>query len=152
MITKTKTSSINDQREPGSSSKNKKSNNEEMRLPCDVCKFVARTDSELNRHLENIHRFVRVNRQRNAFTKEERKKNGLCFQWNNGSCRFDEFCKFAHDEIPQCYYDGRCTKTDCRFYHNQQKHETPAPFLYRRGLQNNHFQNQRRNMGERLRR
>ena len=112
-----------------------------------MCNFTAKSDRELNIHLENTHRFTRVSRQKFGFSDEERKMNGRCFQWNFSKCRYLDECKFSHEEIPTCHYDGRCTRDDCRFFHTKPKTDISNPFLYRRGLQNNPFQNQGRHMG-----
>ena len=148
MRTKTKPSTDKSRREFVSNNTDKrKSNVQEANFSCDVCDFTAMSDRELNGHLERVHRFKRVNRQGTGYSQEERRNNGLCFHWNNGNCRFQESCKFAHDEIPQCQFDGRCTRNNCHFFHTKQKNEDSPPFLYRRGLQNNPVHNQRRHLG-----
>ena len=136
-----------------SSDENKKASgpiykeNTRSNFPCDVCNFSAGSDQELNRHLESMQRFARVSRQRSPYTQEERKQNGLCFHWNNGDCRFQELCRFAHEEIPQCHFDGRCRRENCHFFHSQPKTPSPAPFLSRRGLQRKPLHSQRRQPG-----
>ena len=39
-------------------------------FPCDMCKFVAEDDFELNRHLEIMHGFRRVNKKISGYAKD----------------------------------------------------------------------------------
>ena len=134
----------------GSEYKNKSvptnGNHKSPTFPCDMCNFNANNDRELNNHLENTHKFNRVFRRRTGYSMEERKLNGICIHWNNGSCQCEELCKFAHEEIPQCFFDILCRRENCKFFHTQQSPQSGAqrfPFLSKRGLQNPHF-NQRK--------
>ena len=119
----------------------------EQNFQCDICPFVAHNDKDLNRHLENEHSFTKVNR-RKIYTNEERKQNGICFHWNNGYCQFQELCRFAHEEIPQCYFDVQCRRQNCRFFHTKHNQSGHMPrFLYNRSLQHQ-YQDQKRHMEE----
>ena len=47
-------------------------------FPCDICQFVARSDRDLGNHLEEVHRFARINRQQEGVSRTERRNNGFC--------------------------------------------------------------------------
>ena len=108
---------------------------------CDICNYKANGETELNQHLENKHRFSRVERKRiSGYSKEEREYNGVCVFWNNGNCKFEDRCKYSHEEIPQCNFDGYCRNSGCRYFHslpNVKPQASKSPFLFNRGLQNN---------------
>ena len=75
-------------------------------ISCDLCRFVSKDHYELDRHLEIMHGFMRVNNKKNSISNGER-------------------------NIPQCYYDGYCRNSNCRFFHSK-----PSSFLGRRSLFN----------------
>ena len=126
--------------------------NKGVKYPCDMCSFSAPSDEVLRTHLEKNHQFTRMERRRTGYSQEERKRNGVCVFFNRGNCTFEDFCRFAHEEKPQCHFDGHCRNSNCRFLHTKQNQSTPvgssktpvgsskSPFLYRRGLQNNPLQ------------
>ena len=116
-------------------------------FPCDVCSYMAYSEQDLNRHLQNSHSFTRVSRKRTGHSNEERKMNGICIYWNNGFCQYEKLCRFSHVEIPQCHFDGQCRNVNCRFFHTKPNSQVPAkPFLGRRSLQNNPNQSQWRHV------
>ena len=52
------------------------------------------------------------------FSREERKVNGFCLYWNKGSCHYEEFCRFLHEESPLCYFQEKCRRIEsCRYFH-----------------------------------
>ena len=148
MRTKPKPSREDNRRRSEPSDKNKnKSTPKDTTFPCDVCNHIAKNERDLDTHLENIHKFCRVNKQRKDYSQDERRMNGRCLNWNNNRCRFLDACKFAHEEIPQCHFDGRCSKNNCRFFHKQPKSDGPSSFLYPGGPRNHPYQSQGRNLG-----
>ena len=118
---------------------------------CDICRYSASSKPELNRYLENHHRFENVNNGgRRMYPNIERKNNGLCFFWNNGNCKFEEFCRFSHEEIPRCRFDEKCRNNNCKYFHTVSNDRSFAvPFLYNRSLNQNPspYQHQRRQFG-----
>ena len=120
-----------------------------VNFPCGECNFVAGSDSELNNHLGTQHKFTRVNGNRSGYSTEDRKRNGICYFWNNGSCNFEDRCRYSHEEMPFCRFDGYCRNNKCRFFHVKSNPSADSSsFLYRRGLQNNPYQNQGRHFRE----
>ena len=58
------------------------------------------------------------NERPHIYTKEERKQNGVCVEWNKGCCEELELCKFNHVEIEECRYANFCSRSNCRFFHD----------------------------------
>ena len=139
-----------------------KSRDEHMKIkhmapmfPCDLCRFKADNDFELNRHLVNMHQFSRADKQMSGFSNEVRRRNGVCSFFNNGHCILEDKCKFLHEEIPRCLFDGRCRNTRWPYFHSQSSfpvsnHARPA-FLGRRGP-GQYFQQNQGQRGQGLRR
>ena len=123
----------------------RRAHNSRSTFPCDVCNFTANSDEHLSRHLESNHRFQKVNNRRSGFSPEERRRNGICSFWNTSSCRFEELCRFSHEQIPQCHYDGFCRNNRCRFAYSKVNPHSPASsspaFLDRRTLRGQWRQN-----------
>ena len=100
-------------------------------MPCELCTFIGKTDDALKNHLENVHRFSEPNRRKTGFSNEQRLANGMCVFWQSGNCKFNELCKFAHEEIRRCRFDGHCKTFNCKDFHSQDRKTTSTPpFLY----------------------
>ena len=52
------------------------------------------------------------------YSKEERRVNGACLEWNKGFCDDGDLCKFMHIEIEECRYANFCTRSNCTFWHD----------------------------------
>ena len=96
-------------------------------FPCDFCGYKASSIEVLDTHIQSFHKIMGRNHaytparaitvnQRKQLTAVERLENGICRQWNNGTCRFNDACKFAH--VKMCKYQETCRfQSSCRFYH-----------------------------------
>ena len=134
-----------------------KIHNTQNNFPCDYCGFKANSLHFLDVHLKSFHKIheqrsnnnskSRLNNQYDAnmqhsarttnYTSRERIQNGPCRQYNNGVCRFESACKYAHIRI--CKFQESCySPTNCRFYHNNKSNinflsvtHRQQPFQYR---------------------
>ena len=52
------------------------------------------------------------------YSKEERKSNGICINWNMGACEYYELCKFSHVELEECKFANFCYRQNCKYWHN----------------------------------
>ena len=102
------------------------------KMPCDLCTFVGETENALRNHLESVHSFSEPIRRNTGFSQQQRLANGLCVYWQNGHCKFNDSCRFAHEEIPRCSFDGNCRIFNCKDSHSQDRRTTSPPFLYNR--------------------
>ena len=67
---------------------------------------------------------------RGPYSDVERRNNGFCRYWNNSSCSF-QFCKFLHEESPDCRYQEQCRHpSSCRFFHRKPQ-QAKTEFQYR---------------------
>ena len=99
--------------------------NPEVVLPCDLCDFVANNVKNFKDHLESSHGF---NVKSNSSV---RKKSGYCIFWNRGHCKYgDEKCFYEHKSIPDCRFQERCRKDDCKYFHHEGLNK--FPFLVKR--------------------
>ena len=110
----------------------------QQNIPCDFCRYKAYNEEALVMHLEEKHKIFkhRANNGDNSkghpasssnfHSTEERKRNGFCSFWNNGFCKYEEKCRFAHEEIPFCHFQERCNRKEtCKFFHKQpQRHRS----------------------------
>ena len=91
-----------------------KDNSEEFFLACDKCGFTTKTEYAFKNHLERNHGLrVKTNTQQTSGNRESR----LCVYWNRDGCSFGQKCTFVHKEIPACTFQGRCNRTECKFWH-----------------------------------
>ena len=71
------------------------------------------------------------------YSQEQKHKNGICLDWNKGSCENFELCKYLHVEIEACRYANFCSRSNCTYWHDT---EGKFPFLeetsFRRGNRN----------------
>ena len=80
------------------------------------------------------HRSKGTRTGRRSYSLEEIMKNGFCVFWNQGTCTYGDFCRFAHIEAPECRFAQNCfRKSSCRFSH------TNKSFLGRRTNNQNQF-------------
>ena len=103
-----------------SSNKNAKAKNDHVSIPCDVCKFIAKTTTEFMKHVEDHNKErmetslpcelcdykartsnnfkehietahgIKVRNSTSSSHKNVKSKLGLCVFWNRGSCNFDD--------------------------------------------------------------
>ena len=52
------------------------------------------------------------------YSMEERSTNGICINWNKGSCEYFELCKYSHTEIQECKFANFCSRSNCKYWHN----------------------------------
>ena len=107
------------------SNENRKQTTQNVRIPCDICDFVASSTRMYTKHIESKHQPKVVNNsnemclpcEKCSFVaktefkchleerhglkvKEETKNNSsgkLCIYWNRGHCSFNQKCKFVHE-------------------------------------------------------
>ena len=120
------------------------SEHEKAKYVCEVCGKKANSQDEIDEHIQSIHvkemfqHFVKRHERRNSDNKsknrrdsntskakvysyEERKNNGYCMYWNKGGCSYGEFCRFSHEESPECRFQDQCfRKSTCKFFHHDQ--------------------------------
>ena len=121
-----------------------------IQVKCTLCDFTTETKNKLSDHVKDFHKIKSFNcpkchksfnnhddlkkhdtnehgqkehssPSKKTFTQHERRANGFCSFWNHSTCRFGEFCRFAHEEAPPCRYQDSCrSKPRCQFYHEEQ--------------------------------
>ena len=108
-----------------------KSNKESVKpqYNCDKCDYNGTGEQQFKKHLEAAHK---LNVGGAGQRTNERKPNRICLNWNRGHCVFDSKCKFLHEEIQACTFNNRCSRPDCRFWH--EAHTGKFPFLDVRNL------------------
>lgn len=117
---------------------------------CLSCDYVAKVKSDLLEHGRLCHDNTTTNQENQSrpcnpadpdhtseccdrkpgqirpiiYSPEEKNQNGICLFWNRGYCRFSDLCKNLHKEIPRCYHDENCRRTQCKFYHHDSSKNT----------------------------
>ena len=90
-------------------------------LPCELCDYKAKTSQNFKEHIEKAHG-VKINKNvrfEEVTNKDIKSKSGYCIYWNRGHCNFqDRKCRFIHQNIPACRYQERCSKPECKFFHD----------------------------------
>ena len=92
---------------------------------CNLCNYEADTESRLKSHVQSEHkeneRNNRANEEQpsnNAEGDREPQKKRFCIHWNKGYCPYENKCRFAHEESPECYFKSRCNRKHvCSFFH-----------------------------------
>ena len=97
---------------------------------CGKCDFRASDEVSFKKHLESAHKMNVGGWQ--TINRSSGKSNKLCLYWNQGHCRYNLECRFEHKEIEACVFKERCSRTDCRFWHEASSGK--YPFLDRRHL------------------
>ena len=92
-------------------------------------------DRTNNARSANSNNEGRTNNARLArYSHQERTNNGYCIHWNRQGCNHGEFCRFLHQEAPECRYQENCfRKSSCKFLHYDQS------FLDQGGRRMNRF-------------
>ena len=96
------------------------------RFCCDYCGLKFESFATLDNHIQHFHKitsqqatanFVRPRSVQIATpSSRQRLENGYCKSWNEGHCRYNAQCKYAH--VKPCKFQERCrSKEDCQFYH-----------------------------------
>ena len=89
-----------------------------MNYSCSVCDKTFKLKSEIQEHTKTNH--LDQGRKKRVFSMEEKKRNGFCRFWNHSTCKFQENCKFLHEEAPHCRFQDRCrAKPLCQFFHEE---------------------------------
>ena len=121
-------------------------NRAKIQYSCGKCDFKAVEESSFKKHLELAHK-LNVG---GWSTVNSSKSKKLCIYWNRGHCSYNRDCKFEHKEIAACVFKERCSRPDCKYWH--EAHTGKYPFLdYRQRQQNPNqtsrmgFQSSRRN-------
>ena len=70
-------------------------------------------------------------RKPKLYSNKERAANGICIDWNKGSCEYLELCKYSHSEIQECKFANFCSRSNCKYWH-----DIPGkfPFLVEEGI------------------
>ena len=85
-----------------------KEHSAEVDFKCKVCNYTTILEQNYIDHAENKHKNGK---------KKPSKIGTPCIYWNKGSCANGDRCRFSHVEIPECYYQDRCRKSRCPWYH-----------------------------------
>ena len=117
---------------------------------CDYCGFKTQNIEALDVHIQSFHKINKSNQmirqnpcmhehsnnsvrhpsQTKVYSSHEKLENGPCRNWNEGFCRFNTYCKYAHVKI--CKFQERCLSSQtCRYYHNSKNN---LSFLSRTSL------------------
>ena len=89
---------------------------------CDICQNKMKTADDFKKHLKEKHN---KNIQENQDFKKNRSTK-KCIFWNRGYCKYSsEQCTFSHEEIPECKFQERCYRYDCKFFHRQETGRFP---------------------------
>ena len=92
---------------------------------CGKCDYKSSGEDQFKKHLELAHKLNVGGR------KTQMKSRKLCINWNRGHCLFSD-CRYAHEEIEACKFNRRCSRPDCKFWHEAQSGK--FPFLDSRQL------------------
>ena len=112
-------------------------NNRTNHFGCNYCGFKAISLQALDVHIQSFHKIYnsrRANSHSNSFSRNPsssrhttRLENGICRSWSNGTCNFNDSCKYAHIRI--CNFQENCRfQSNCRFFHFSKNN---LPFLCR---------------------
>ena len=93
---------------------------------CGKCDYKSTGEDQFKKHLEVAHKLNVGGR------KTQMKSRKLCINWNRGHCLFNTDCRYAHEEIEACKFNRRCSRPDCKFWHEAQSGK--FPFLDSRQL------------------
>ena len=104
-----------------------------VKIPCDLCEFTSTSADDFINHIETMH-------QKNVKdSKQTQYKCGKCtLKLNVGGWKtvnrqsdklciynYDLDCKFEHREITACLFKERCSRPDCKYWHEAQTGKYP---------------------------
>ena len=80
---------------------------------CGKCDYKSHQEIYFKKHLEvehklNVGGWKTVNKTNRPIKP--------CVYWNQGNCKKDN-CTFEHEEIAACVFKERCSRSDCKFWH-----------------------------------
>ena len=104
-------------------------------MTCDYCGFKSKSIRELDNHIEEYHKIksrgqssrkhqderteISLSTHRGpvkSYTFHEQLQYGPCHDWNQGVCKYEDLCKYAHIEI--CRFQEHCRNPrKCNFFH-----------------------------------
>ena len=100
---------------------------------CRVCAKTFKFSNQLKEHTSAEHETS----MKKTYSFEERKRNGFCRFWNHTSCKFEESCKFLHEEAPHCRFQDRCrAKPACQYFHQELSQQNSSFLGYRNNAWN----------------
>ena len=106
----------------------------EYKTKCDQCSYQGRNANSLLRHKSEKHsrkhdmyksQQSNVSSRKQGYTKE--RSLDICWFFNNSGCKFGDQCRFDHDRAPDCHFQEKCRRTNCRYSHRGSE----LPFLQR---------------------
>ena len=142
---------------PENVKKTKQKTSDHVKIPCDICEYTSKSAEDVIHHSVAIHQqkadnekpsykcdrcdyqgaveahfkkhFDKLNVGGERIQPELRSKK-LCFNWNRGHCSFDTKCRFEHKEILPCMFKERCSRQDCKYWHEAKTGKFPFLDLY----------------------
>ena len=89
---------------------------------CDKCDFKGKGEDQFKKHLGTAHN-LNVGGWK---TPQHNRSSRPCINWNRGQCGYDESkCRYDHVEIIRCLFKERCSRSDCRFWHERSSGKFP---------------------------
>ena len=94
-------------------------------VPCEHCGFRCYDQESLKQNLSYQHRIFSKTENTwstRKYTHSERSANGFCKFWNNSTCKFQDSCKFVHEESPFCRFQESCRNiNNCPYFHERRQ-------------------------------
>ena len=107
---------------------NKSKGSKTSNYKCGKCDYKSYEETEFKKHLEIAHK-LNVGGWKTVNNRSSAKKP--CVYWNQGKCR-KENCTYEHREIAACAFNDRCSRSDCKYWH--ESFTGKYPFLGFRNL------------------
>ena len=158
-----KSSKPNNKKEAKDDSRKKRDDN--VKIPCDICDFTSASAEDFITHVETKHyqqsssadqshyecnrcdykgsdeayfkKHLEKAHELNVTGRITHKSKKLCINWNQGHCSYDNECRFEHKEIQACMFKERCSRMDCKFWHESKTGKFPFLDLYHHQLNPN---------------